>query len=190
MSREVSFFDPLFSFDRIGRGEMNDLLVRWGHKMGPIRRPEYTPPIDFAFRKDGQPIVVIAADTLIRPTTGLDRSTGFELSRLCADPGTAKVSSLAMRMWRALAYPLIVDAWKTPWVISYQDAAQHTGNLYRYDGWVVRGYSVSGTDPRANDDTAKVRRKIIWGWNADAAAMAEARTSPITKPKWAESIAA
>lgn len=186
----MSLIDPLFVFDRIDREELNDCLVRWDHKMGPIQRPEYTPPIDFVLRENGRPLFVIAADTLIRPTCGLDRSEAFELSRMCADPARARISSLAMRMWRALAYPLIVGAWGSPWVISYQDAARHTGNLYRYDGWLVLGYSVSGSDPRALPGTAAVRRKVIWGWHGDAAAMAERRKLEIKKPKWAERIAA
>lgn len=178
-------FDPLLSFDRIAREEMNELLSAWGHQMGPINRPEYTPPIDFALREHGRPIAVIAADTLIKSTCGFTRDDAFEISRMCAAPGRCGVSSLTMRLWRSVAYPLIVRAWKAPWVISYQDAVRHTGNLYRYDGWLIVGYSVSGTDTRARPDTARASRKKIWGWNGDAAAMQARREAPPAAPRWA-----
>lgn len=182
------FADPFVSFDTIDRDELNECLVRWGHRMGPLNRPAYTKPIDFALRRHGKPVAVIASDTLIRDTCGFDRSAAFELSRLCG-PEHGMCAD-AMWMWRHFAYPIISHAWRTPWVISYQDATQHKGFLYRYDNWVVIGYSVSGRDPRAQPGTASVRRKVIWGWNADAAAMAEKRRNPPDKPKWAERIAA
>lgn len=177
------FPEALVSFDRIDRAEMNALLIAWDHKMGPINRPEYTPPIDFALREHGRPIAVIAADTLVRETCDFTRQDAFELSRLCSAPERRGVSSMAMRMWRAFAYPLITRAWKTPWVISYQDAVRHTGNLYRYDGWLIVGYSVSGTDTRARPDTARASRKKIWAWNSDAAAMRE--RPEVVAPRWA-----
>lgn len=179
------FPDPLISFDRIDRAEMNELLVAWDHQMGPINRPEYTPPIDFALREHGRPIAVIAADTLVRETCDFTRQDAFELSRLCSAPTRPGISSMAMRMWRTFAYPLIARAWGTPWVISYQDAVRHTGNLYRYDGWMIAGYSVSGTDQRALPGTAKVRRKKIWSWNADAEAMNARRELQLETPRWA-----
>lgn len=183
--------DPFVSFDTINREEMNRYLTAWGHRMGPILRPEYRAPIDFVVRRHGEPLAVIAADTLIRTTCGLDRSCAFELSRLCADPAERGMCSLAMRFWRQFAYPVIVRAWDTPWVISYQDAASvHNGNLYRYDGWLKLGYSTSGLDPRALPGTASVRRKIIWGWNADADAMKERRAAPPKAPVWVEKAAA
>lgn len=175
---------PFLSFDAIDRDEMNGLLTAWKHRMGPIQRPIYKRPIDFALRLHGAPVAVVAADTLIRDTCDLTRADAFELSRLCADPKHRALCSIAMRLWRQFAYPVIRDAWKAPWVISYQDnASQHGGNLYRYDGWLILGYSSSGNDPRARDATAKVRRKVIWGWNADAAAM-RARSAP-ERPSWA-----
>jgi hypothetical protein len=182
--------DPFISFDLIDREEMNECLVAWDHKMGPLNRPEFTPPIDYVLRENGKPVAVIAADTLIRETLGFTRNDAFEMSRMCASPDRRGASSLMMRMWRAFAYPLIVRAWKSPWVISYQDAVQHTGNLYRYDSWLKLGYSTSGTDPRALPGTASVRKKIIWGWNADPKAMGARRAAPAKKPAWAERDAA
>ena len=175
--------DPFVSFDTIGRDEMNDCLVAWGHQMGPIERPEYRRPVDFVLRENGEPVAVMAADPLIRPTCGFTRADAFELSRLCA--ARHGLCSMAMKLWRTFAYPAIVRAWGAPWVVSYQDAARHTGTLYRFDHWLIVGYSTSGSDPRALPGTASVRRKKIWGWNADAAAMRERRQNPPEEPRWA-----
>lgn len=182
--------DPFVSFDTIDRDELNRCLVAWDHKMGPLNRPEYTAPIDFVLREHGEPLAIVAADTLIRATCGLTRGDAFEVSRICSSPQRRGISSLMMRLWRTFGYPQIARAWGTPWAISYQDAARHTGNLYRYDGWLIYGYSTSGSDPRALPGTASVRRKVIWGWNADTAAMSARKTVEIKKPTWAERKAA
>lgn len=182
--------DPFISFDTIEREEMNKYLVAWEHQMGPIERPEYRRPLDFVLREHGEPVAVIASDTLIRDTCDFTRNEAFELSRLCAAPSRHGLCSMTMKLWRHFAYPVIAKAWKTPWVISYQDAARHTGTLYRFDHWLILGYSTSGTDPRARPGTTSVRRKVIWGWNADAAAMADRRAIEIKKPTWSERKAA
>jgi antitoxin VapB len=177
--------DPYISFDLIGRDELNRCLRAWGHKMGPLQRPLFKAPCDYVLRLRGEPLAVVASDTLIRPTCELTRGTAFEMSRMCSAPGHRGISSLMMRMWRAFAYPQIVRAWGAPWVISYQDAVGHTGNLYRYDGWLLIGYSVSGKDPRALPGTTAVRRKKIWAWNADPAAMAGRAKIEVKRPAWA-----
>lgn len=183
----MSLLPPLISFDTITRAELNACLLAWGHRMGPIQRPAFASPIDFVLRLNDEPIAVVAADTLIRDTCGFTRASAFELSRMCAAPGHRGVSSLMMRQWRAFAYPLIVRAWGTPWVISYQDAVLHSGNLYRFDGWVRLGCTSSGTDARASCGCRKGRKKIIWGWTHDAPARAAARAaaSDIQWPRWA-----
>jgi hypothetical protein len=48
-----------------------------------------------------------------------------------------------------------------------QDAAQHRGNLYRFDGWRRAGYSrAGGTDRRSGRPG---RHKWIWVWPPEAA---------------------
>lgn len=164
MSAMGLLIDPLGSFDLIGRDEANECLERWGHKHGPNNRPLYRAPIDFGLRRKSELIAVATADTLIRPTCGMTRLTGFELSRLCA--AAPRASRLMLRLWTELAYPEIVRAWGTPWAISYQDATQHTGNLYRFDGWLRLKYTQGGSDPRALATTKNARKRWIWGWHS------------------------
>ena len=174
---------PLASFDLIGREEANECLERWGHKMGPLNRPLFRAPIDYGLREKGELIAVACSDTLIRETCGLDRQTGFELSRLCA--AAPRLSRVMLRLWTEIGYPEICRAWGPKWAISYQDATQHKGDLYRFDGWVRLGYSSGGADPRAGAGTVNARRRVIWGWNGSQRAMAAKRAAEPVAPRWA-----
>jgi antitoxin VapB len=163
--------DPLGSFDLVDRDEANDCLVRWGHQHGANNRPRFCVPIDFGLRRKGNLVAVAMADTLIRPTCDFTRNDAFELSRLCA--AEPRISRLMLRMWTELGYPEIVRTWGTPWAISYQDATKHTGNLYRFDGWVRLRFTQGGSDPRARESTESARKRWIWGWHSDEQLRAE-----------------
>lgn len=109
-------------------------------------------------------LAVVSADTLIRERVGgLTRHDAIELSRLCAvRPDLCRV---ALRLWRFFVFSAIAAARGCRWAVSYQDAVLHSGNLYRFDGWVTLGRSRSGTDSRSG---RRGRRKVIWGWCDDA----------------------
>jgi len=149
---------PLITFDEIGLVEANGLLERWGHRMGPLRRPEFedAPPC-YALLHCDQPVAVAMAASLVREHVGgglahLTRDNSIELARLCAErPGLCRV---ALRLWREFVLPQLA-----PVAISYQDADLHNGNTYRFDGWGRAGFSSSGTDQRTG---RKGRRKWIW----------------------------
>lgn len=161
--------EPWVSFDLIERDEVNYCLDKWGHRHGELHRPIFASPIDYGLRERGNLTAIITADTLIRATQGYTRAEAFEISRICADrPG---LCSTVLRLWKQFAYPAIRRAWGTPWVISYQDATQHTGDLYRRNSFALIGYSSGGRDPRAALGTANVRRRLIWGWTDDRNAL-------------------
>lgn len=153
---------PLVDFDCITRGDMNRCLTAWGHKMGPWARPAGFPEWFYALRHHGMPVAVTAAGALIRSrVAGFTREEAVELGRLCAvRPGLNRV---ALRLWREFVFPALPYRW----AVSYQDNAMHTGDLYRFDGWVRLGRSRSGTDPRRIE--GRGRDKIIWGWCDDPA---------------------
>jgi hypothetical protein len=175
--------DPLGSFDLIDRADANEVLERWGHKMGPLNRPLFRAPIDFGLREKGELIAVACSDTLIRPTCGFNRHDAFELSRLCA--AAPRLNRLMIRLWTEIGYPEIVRTWGTRWGISYQDATQHSGNLYRFDGWCRLGYSTGGNDPRALATTKTARKRVIWGWHGSPAEMDRRRSVEPQAPRWA-----
>lgn len=149
---------PLVSFDSISLPEANELLILWGHKMGPLKRGNQGATCHALFH-DGRPTAVTTASTLIAPKCGggldLFREDAIELSRLCASrSGLCRVT---LRLWREFVFPSLgyVHA------ISYQDANLHGGDTYRFDGWQRAAYSRSGTDTRTQRPG---RNKWIWVW--------------------------
>jgi len=148
----------LARFDRVDLAEANVLLVKWGHKMGPLNRP--FEPDCFALFHEEHPVCVVAHANLIAPHVGgglshITRENGIELARLCA--GSPDYCRIGLRLWREMVFPQLGKEW----AVSYQDAVLHSGNLYRFDGWTRAGFSSSGTDKRSG---LKGRRKWIWLW--------------------------
>lgn len=182
----MMFLQPLVSFDAISRDELNDCLDRWAHKMGPLNRPSFREGRAHGLRHDGVLVAVTATEQMIpAATAGLTRDQALELARVCA--ARPDLCRVALRLWREFVFGAITRSWGTPWAISYQDAVEHTGNLYRHDGWVRMGYSASGTDTRGRGDKRQGRKKVIWGWHADPLVRAAARhrECDIEWPKWA-----
>jgi antitoxin VapB len=147
------------TFEPIDLPAANDLLVQWGHKMGPLLRGKQRGR-HYALRHDGEPVAVAMTSTWIREHVGgglqhLTRDNCIELSRLCAErPGLCRV---ALRLWREFVFP----AFRYRYAISYQDADLHTGNTYRFDGWRRVGFSRCGTDSRSGRPG---RNKWVWLW--------------------------
>jgi len=161
---------PLVSFDSITLGEMNECLEKWGHKMGAINRPAGA-LWAHGLKHNDEIVAVVATADLIAPTcAGLSRAEAIELARLCAaDPSYCRP---ALRLWREFVFPHA----RRPWAVSYQDEALHTGNTYRFDGWVPLARSRSGVDRNSGRPG---RKKTIWGWHRDASARrAAAKSAP------------
>lgn len=154
---------PLVSMDSIDLSDLNRCLVAWGHKMGPWARPDYGRARFHGLRHDGELVSVLASDQLQRErVAGFSRDEAFELGRVCAV--REHLNRAALRLWREFVFPALCREHGWQWCISYQDAALHTGDLYRFDGWVRLATSRSGTDARSG---RKGRSKVIWGWHAD-----------------------
>lgn len=162
---------PLVSFDEISLAEANQLLERWGHRMGPMERGNLT-GVHFALMDGREPVAVAMAASLIREHVGaglqhIDRDSGIELARLCA--ARPHLCRVALRLWREFVLPrMVAPSTGQPYryAISYQDADLHNGNTYRFDGWnrsEVKSHS--GTDKRSG---RKGRDKWIWWWEVPA----------------------
>ena len=146
------------TFAAIGRNELNACLSAWGHRMGPVRRP--TGGWSHGLRHGGTLVAVAVTDVLMQPRVAdLGRQEAVELSRLCA--ARPDLCRVVLRLWRAFVFPALVEDRGYRWAISYQDAAAHSGNLYRFDGWTRIGVSRSGVDRRTGRPG---RNKVIWGW--------------------------
>ncbi|MBF0584847.1 MAG: hypothetical protein HQL80_11530 [Magnetococcales bacterium] len=152
----------IVTYGSIDLATANACLIAWEHRMGPLRRGNQR-GVHHGLFHDGQPVAVTMASTLIRERVGgvegmvLDRGNTVELSRLCAvRPGLCRV---ALRLWREFVFPFLDGGYL--YAISYQDAAQHSGNIYRFDGWRRVGYSHSGRDTRSGRPG---RNKYVWLW--------------------------
>ena len=160
---------PICSLQDLSLGHANELLLRWGHKMGPILRPAEYGQWQHALLHEGRPVALTVTSRLIRDHVGgglshMTRASTCELSRLCAERrGLCRVM---LRLWREFVFPALPFAH----AISYQDADLHNGATYRFDGWTREGFSSSGTDQRTGREG---RRKWIWVWSRPAAGGAE-----------------
>ena len=154
------FLPPLLSFDSITLAELNACLVEWGHRMGPWNRPDFGNARFHGLRHHGRLVGVVASDQLItEEVAGLSRAQAMELGRVCAE--RRDLNRAVLRLWREFVFPSICRATGQSWVVSYQDAVVHSGNLYRFDGWTELGRSRSGSDARSG---RRGRSKVIWGW--------------------------
>ena len=159
-SRPINYL-PIAAFQEISLEQLNECLLAWKHKMGPLKRPNYGDGWYYGLFHESRPIGVVAANRIIAKHVGgglqhLKRPFTVELSRLCAE--RAHLCRVVLRLWRELAFPSL--SFMT--AISYQDADLHNGNTYRFDGWrrsPKRSYS--GTDARSD---RKGRNKWIWVW--------------------------
>lgn len=156
---------PLANFDEIALPVANELLMQWGHRMGPLLRGNSGALQCHALFVHGHPVGVATTSSLIAPHIGgglshLTRENTVELSRLCAaEPWACRV---VLRLWRELVLPG-TDATTA---ISYQDADLHTGNTYRFDGWKRAAYARGTLDKRTN---RQGRNRYIWVWPPSAA---------------------
>jgi antitoxin VapB len=154
---------PLVAFDSIDKSDLNRCLISWGHKMGPWERPDFGSEAFHGLRHHGALVAVTASARLIpEATAGLCRDQAFELGRVCA--ARPDLTRVILRLWREFVFPAMCRAHGWTWAISYQDAVLHSGDMYRFDGWVKLGESRSGTDRRSG---RVGRSKVIWGWCAD-----------------------
>lgn len=151
---------PFVEFDTISIDEANELLVAWGHKMGPLNRPDFG-DVAHALRHEGRPLAIATTSPLVRECVGgglshLTRANTIELSRLCA--ARPELCRVALRLWREFVFP----ATGLPVAVSYQDACIHSGNIYRFDGWRRAAFArAGGADQRTG---RKGRNRWIWVW--------------------------
>ena len=169
-------FSPAIHIAAIDREMLNQCLVAWEHKMGIYARPSYAIEAHHALFHHGQPVAVTAASETVRETigdTGLRRSEVVELARLCAC--RRDLCRPMLRLWRELLWPDIAAAHGRDFAVSYQDEALHSGDVYRFDGWLEVGRGGrGGSDSR----TGRPGRKLkIWAWPRGVAAVIAERAS-------------
>lgn len=154
---------PIAHVETIDRDTLNECLMAWGHRMGRYTRPKFAIEHHVAMFEHGRPVAVVAAGETVREVvgdTGLRRAEVVELVRLCAE--RPHLCRPMLRLWRELVLPSLLRAHRRRLAVSYQDEALHTGNLYRFDGWVEIGRGGGGgSDARSGRQSRDMR---IWAW--------------------------
>jgi hypothetical protein len=164
----MNLFAPLAHLEAIDRAAANVLLDRWGHKMGPIRRPSFTIDAHHALFHHGEPVAIASCGETVREVvgrTGIRRDQCVELVRLCA--ARRDLCRVMLRLWREMIFPDVARAHCRALAVSYQDRALHNGDTYRFDGWVAIGKGGGGgPDTRTG---ALGRKMTIWAWPPEQA---------------------
>lgn len=161
---------PLVSFDRIDNDQADQLLERWGHWLGGCNRPFGRQSFGLQVADAGIVSVAVSASTVNPTCGGHPRGEVVELARLASAPEHCRwACRVTLRLWRHVApAQWAADYWPCTWRVSYQDAARHTGNLYRFDGWTklaeVRGGTAGGNWTRGKT----YQPKVVWGFPVTA----------------------
>lgn len=159
------------AFDTMPVAEANALLVAWGHRLGPLRRPFSMRA--YALLVDGEPVsLAMSASAVSATVAGYRRTEVVELARLCSAPGQAWASRVMLRVWRQVFAQRWPD-WPVAAAISYSQNAHHRGDLYRFDGWTKVaddcGSSGGGEWSRRRYATDAVAgSKSLWLWRYPA----------------------
>lgn len=164
----MNLLAPIAHLESVDRATANRLLVEWDHKMGPIRRPDFTIDAHHALFHHGEPVALASCGETVREVvgkTGIRRDQVVELVRLCA--ARRDLCRVMLRLWREMVFPDVARVHGRTLAVSYQDRALHTGDTYRFDGWLAIGKGGGGgPDSRTG---AKGRKMTIWAWPPEAA---------------------
>lgn len=161
------------TFDTLDMALGNELLVAWGHRLGPLNRP--FSQRGYVLLVDGEPVsLAMSASAVSGTVAGYTRNEVVELARLCSRPGHAWASRVMVRMWREVFARRWPD-WPVRAAISYSLNAEHRGDLYRFDGW-AKVRDDAGHPPGATATWAKYGvdhpargPKTLWVWRYDGA---------------------
>jgi len=158
---------PIAALARIDVDEANELLVAWGHRLGPVHRPFGMQA--FVLGLPEPVAVAVSASTVSNTAAGYRRGELVELARLGRAPAAPWALRVMLRLWRELCGPRW-PYWRPLAAISYSKNADHSGDLYRFDGWEraadncgVTGGGGAWSRPRYSTDPAK-GPKSLWRW--------------------------
>lgn len=145
----------------------NHLLAKWGHDLGPVKRPFGSQAWVFAI-DDHSVSVAVSCSTVSETCGDMSRSELVELARLCSDPAQPWANRVMLRLWREICGPRW-PYWPVTAAVSYSLNSRHDGRLYRFDGWEKVadncGSSGGGAWSRKRYATDAVHGpKTLWRW--------------------------
>jgi hypothetical protein len=157
-------------FDVIDDGIADDFLTHEAdHWLGAPNRPFGR--ISYGLHvRGGLVAVAVSASTPNEKCGPYSRYEVVELVRLSAHRDHREQSRVALRCWRTLAALDWSMRYGEHWpsitaLVSYQNAARHSGALYRFDGWrrvgSSRGSTGGGTWTRPRKASEPMH---VWAW--------------------------
>lgn len=113
-------------------------LVRWGHWLGACDRPFGRVSYGLEFEEE-LVAVAVSASTVNGSCPPFRRTEIIELARLCAHPDHRDLTRVALRLWRKTAPVEWSRQWAAQALVSYANSLRHSGDIYRFDGWIRIG---------------------------------------------------
>ena len=175
--QQLAFSMPVAGLSAADPDWVNVLLKRWGHNLGPVKRPFGSQA--WSLDVDGVAVAVaVSVSTVSAHVIGtengqpvrLERGEVVELGRLCADPAQRWATRPMLRLWREVAARRWgYEYWPPIAAVAYSQNSRHQGDIYRWDGWTrissACGSSGGGTWSRKRSATDAVHgRKSLWLW--------------------------
>lgn len=159
---EIMSLISIARFGIIPDSDADDSLERWGHYLGGCDRPFGR--INYGlYWEDDLVAVAVSASTPNQVCARYDRKQVVELARLCSHPEHRDLTRVMLRMWRKSAATDWNRYWPVIAYVSYSNAARHSGDVYRFDGWKkiadVRG-GVGGGRSKGK----RYEAKSIWAY--------------------------
>jgi len=178
-AEQLAFNLPVAGLAKIDLDWANFLIARWGHNLGPVRRPFRSEA--WALEISGRAVsVAVTCSTVSEHVSGtengqpvtLQRGQIVECARLVSDPAQKWATRPMLRLWREVAAPAWA-CWSVAAAVSYSQNKRHDGSLYRFDGWTCIaddcGSSGGGAWSRRRYATDEVHgKKSLWLWRYPA----------------------
>lgn len=163
---------PVLGLYEISLAEANELLVEWGHYLGPVNRPFRSEA--WGLDVGGRLVSVAVSSSAVNHVAADDgrrwqRAEVVELSRLCSSERWA--TRVMLRLWREVC----AREWACPEprrglpplaAVAYSQTSRHEGDIYRFDGWeCLRSDAGSGgggtwSSPRSEGAVARGKKKL------------------------------
>lgn len=164
------FVEPMVALMPVDMATANDLLIRWGHRLGTVNRPSRQEA--FVLESHGRAVSLATSGIIMsNEVAGYQREEVIELSRLCTDPAESWATRVMLRLWRTHCAPAW-SCWEVHAAVFYSQNSQHKGDVYRFDGWEKIREDAGMTSPRGTSPKTRNRyatpealgKKTLWLW--------------------------
>lgn len=173
---------PVATFQRIPNATADEMLVEWGHYLGPCARPFGRE--SFALLAGREPVAVsVSASSVGVTAAGIPRMECVELARLCRHPEHPWATAACLRLWQSLAAPAW-SYWPVRAAVSYCSLREHGpggGKIYQLAGW-KKGCVTKGSGAGGSWSRRRGGPKTVWVFDLETTC----GTMPAHEPRCAQ----